>query len=110
MTTQSESPDVLPLIHVVRGQRVILDSDLARLYGVPTKQLNQQVRRNPRRFPEDFTFQLTPTEAGLRSQIVTSKIGRGGQRYLPFAFTEHGAVMAANVLNSERAVVMSVEV
>jgi len=97
------------LIRVVRGQRVILDSDLATIYEVSTTRLNQQVRRNAERFPEDFAFQLTPDEfAGLMLQIATSKKGRGGRRKLPLAFTEHGAIMAANVLNSPRAEQMSV--
>ena len=116
-----------PLILVIRNQRVILDSDLARLYGVTTKVFNQAVRRNSSRFPEDFAFQLTTAEvAGLRSQTVTSNqkniedhedtdtwlqiatSSRGGRRYRPWAFTEHGALMAANILRSERAVHMSV--
>jgi phage regulator Rha-like protein len=97
------------LIRVVRGQRVILDSDLATIYEVSTTRLNQQVRRNAERFPEDFAFQLTPDEfAGLMLQIATSKKGRGGRRKLPLIFTEHGAIMAANVLNSPRAEQMSV--
>ena len=96
------------LIRVIRGQRVILDADLARIYRVPTKRLNEQVKRNAERFPTDFAFQLAREEvAALRSQIATSK-GRGGLRYLPYVFTEHGAIMAANVLNSSRAVTMSV--
>jgi len=99
------------LILVIRGQRVMLDADLAALYGVPTKVLNQAVRRNTDRFPEDFMFQLTDEEfENLRSQFVTSKQGRGGRRYLPYAFTEHGAIMAANILNSGLAVEMSVYV
>ncbi len=99
------------LIHSIRGQRVILDADLARLYGVPTKRLNEQVRRNRTRFPSDFMFLLTLHEMEtLRSQIATSKKGRGGRRYQPNAFTEHGALMAANVLNSPKAIAMSVEV
>lgn len=94
----------------VRGHAVILDADLAALYGVTTKRLNEQVRRNADRFPEDFVFQLSEQEwKGLRSQFATSK-GRGGRRYLPHAFTEHGAIMAANVLNSARAIQMSVAV
>ena len=97
------------LILIIRGQRVMLDADLAVLYGVSTKVFNQAVKRNLNRFPEDFMFQLTEEEAeSLRSQIVTSKEGRGGRRYLPYAFTEHGTVMAANVLNSKRAVQASV--
>ena len=88
---------------------MILDTDLAELYGVPVKRLNEQVKRNRERFPADFMFQLTAKEAeDLRSQSATSKPTRGGRRYLPYAFTEHGAIMAATVLNSERAVEMSV--
>jgi phage regulator Rha-like protein len=103
------APAVESRILFLRHQRVILDSDIAELYGVPVKVLNQQIKRNQRRFPLDFVFQLTPKEqAVLRSQIVTSKDGRGGRRYLPHAFTEHGAIMAATVLNSERAIEMSV--
>ena len=103
-----------PVIRIIRGQRVILDADLARIYGVTTKVLNQATKRNAARFPSDFVFQLNLKETRevtrLKSQIVTSKTGRGGRRSLPYAFTEHGAVMAANVLNSERAVAMSVYV
>lgn len=96
-------------ILLLRHQRVILDTDIADLYGVPVKVLNQQVKRNRERFPADFVFRLTAKEdAVLRSQFVTSKRGRGGRRYAPYAFTEHGAIMAATVLNSERAVQMSV--
>lgn len=96
-------------IVVLRNQKVILDSDLAELYGVPVKQLNQQVKRNAHRFPSDFLFTLTTAEQNsLRSQIVTSNSSRGGRRYLPHAFTEHGAIMAATVLNSKRAIEMSV--
>jgi hypothetical protein len=116
------------MIQTVREQRVILDADLARIYGVPTKRLNEQVRRNGERFPADFAFQLTPQEVAiLKSQIATSSSphidnkqdGRmrsqiatasdhGGRRKLPYAFTEHGAIMAANVLNSPQAIQMSV--
>jgi DNA-binding transcriptional regulator YdaS (Cro superfamily) len=104
-------PVALPLIRVVRGQRVILDSDLARLYGVATKQLNQQFRRNRRRFPADFAFALSRAEAsGMRSQFVTSSREKRNWLRQPIAYTEHGAVMAANVLKSARAVAMSVEV
>jgi|SRR5580704_6457963 hypothetical protein len=96
-------------ILVLRQQKVILDSDLAELYGVPVKQLNQAVKRNQERFPPDFVFRLTSKEDELlKSQIVTSNEGRGGRRYLPYAFTEHGAIMAATVLNSPKAVEMSV--
>jgi len=96
-------------ILILRHQRMILDADIAELYGVPVRQLNQQVKRNRERFPSDFVFQLTAKEHEiLRSQIVISKDTHGGRRYRPFAFTEHGAIMAATVLNSERAVQMSV--
>ena len=95
-------------IHFIRGERVILDADLARLYGVETRALVQAVKRNLQRFPKDFMFQLSLDEFKfLRSQIVISK-SRGGRRYMPYVFTEHGAIMAANVLNSQRAVRMSV--
>ena len=97
------------LIIFVRGQRVILDADLAGLYGVPTKAFNQAIKRNLKRFPVDFMFRLNPREANnLRSQFVTSSWG--GRRYLPQAFTEHGAIMAASVLNSSRAVAVSISV
>jgi hypothetical protein len=96
-------------IFFLRHRRVILDTDLAALYGVTVKRLNEQVRRNRERFPADFMFQLKAKEHQiLRSQIATSKKGRGGRRYLPNVFTEHGAIMAATVLNTERAVQMSV--
>jgi ORF6N domain len=96
-------------IFVLRGQRVILDRDLAELYDVPVRQLNQQAKRNAKRFPAAFRFQLSPHELKiLRSQNVISSEGHGGTRYLPYAFTEHGAIMAATVLNSERAIEMSV--
>jgi hypothetical protein len=110
-----------PMILDIRDHKVLLDSDLARLYGVPTKQLNQQVRRNRERFPEDFLFQLnseeasalrsqnvtaSPKEARLRSQNVTA--AKRNIRYRPFVFTEHGAIMAATVLNSACAVEVSV--
>jgi hypothetical protein len=110
------------LILTIRGQKVLLDADLAELYGVPTKRLNEAVKRNADRFPPDFRFQLTQEEAesvmssrsqtvtlALRSQIATLKGGRGQHRkYLPHVFTEHGAIMAATVLNSPQAVGMSV--
>ena len=114
MTQQTEiipATTIAPLIRSIRDRRVILDTDLAVLYGVQTRALVQAVKRNADRFPEDFLFQLSPTEAAaLRSQIVISKTGRGGRRYPPYAFTEHGALMAANILNSPRAVAMSVYV
>jgi len=96
-------------IFLLRGQRVILDTDLAELYGVEVRHLNQQARRNARRFPPAFRFQLSPHELKLlRSQNVIPSDGHGGARYLPYAFTEHGAIMAATVLSSERAIEMSV--
>ncbi|MGO9288386.1 MAG: ORF6N domain-containing protein, partial [Polyangia bacterium] len=97
-------------IFILRGRKVILDSDLAALYGVPVKRLNEQVKRNADRFPPDFAFVLTKEEgAALRSQIATLEKGPGEHRkYLPRVFTEHGALMAASVLNSPRAVEMSI--
>jgi phage regulator Rha-like protein len=96
-------------IYVIRGQKVMLDADLAELYGVTTKRFNEQVKRNLDRFPSDFMFQLDDEEhAALRSQTATSNIGRGGRRYPPYVFTEHGAIMAATVLNSAKAIEMSV--
>jgi len=101
--------DIEELIHQVRGKKVILDSDLAQLYQVTTKRLNEQIKRNRDRFPEDFLFRLTQEEDdSLRSQIATSKVKQGGRRYLPYAFTEHGVLMAANVLNSQRAIDSSI--
>lgn len=97
------------LIRVIRGQKVILDADLAALYEVETRTLNQAVRRNLERFPEDFMFQLTAEEAeDLRSQFVISKAGRGGRRYRPYVFTEHGVLMLSSVLKSQRAVQMNI--
>jgi phage regulator Rha-like protein len=118
----------LPPIHTIRGQRVVLDSDLAALYEVSTKVFNQTIRRNVARFPPDFLFQVTEEEFTdlrsqfvtssaegnrvLRSQIVTLEVDRRGRhrKYRPFAFTEHGAIMAATILRSERAVAMSIYV
>lgn len=99
-------------ILLLRGQKVLLDTDLAALYDVPTKRFNEQVRRNLERFPADFMFQLTEDEwAALRSQFATLKTGRGQHRkYMPYAFTEHGAIMAATILNSPRATEVSVYV
>ncbi|HEU5313654.1 MAG TPA: ORF6N domain-containing protein [Candidatus Udaeobacter sp.] len=113
------------LIYEIRGERVMLDSDLASIYGVETKALNRAVKRNRDRFPKDFVFRLSEDEwrnlryqigtsssgrehRALRYQIGTSSLGHGGRRTRPYAFTEHGAVMAANVLNSPRAAQMSV--
>ncbi len=129
MKKELDAPPLLdPLIHSIRGQRVMLDADLGRLYGVSTGRFNEAFVRNRRRFPGDFSFQLTAAEyANLRSQIATSSSQRsnskgkrenwsqsatssshGGRRYRPWVFTEHGALMAANVLRSEQAERMSV--
>lgn len=111
VSTDGESlPDIAKRIRIVRGQRVLLDSDLALLYGVSTKRLNEQVRRNIERFPVDFVFTMTDQElAVLRSQFATLKPGSGRHRkYAPMVFTEHGAIMAATILNSPTAVEMSV--
>jgi len=98
-------------IYVIRGRRIILDQDLATLYGVETKSLNRAVIRNRRRFPENFIFQLTKQEwANLKFQIGTSSLIWGGRRKLPIAFTEHGVAMAANLLKSDRAIGVSVEI
>jgi len=125
------APEVRSAIRLIRKQRVVLDTDLARFYGVTTKRLNEAVKRNHSRFPEDFAFHLSdqeyaslramafdePSQATdaspacarpLRSQIATSKERRGGRRYRPYAFTEHGAIMAATILKSKRAIEMSV--
>lgn len=110
-----ERKEALPVEHIeavillIRGQKVILDYDLAKIYGVETRRLNEQVRRNVDRFPPDFMFQLTAEEFdNLKSQFAISSLPWGGRRKLPQAFTEHGAIMAASVLNSPRAVEMSV--
>ena len=98
-------------IYLIRGQRVMLDSDLAAIYGVLTKRLNQQVNRNKKRFPSDFMFQLTTQETkSLRLQIATSNKGRGGRRYRPLVFTEYGAVMLSSVLNTDTAIDASVKI
>ena len=100
---------ILKIIILVRGEKVILDSDLALLYGVETRRLNEQVRRNIDKFPDDFMFQLTKEEfENLKSQFATSSSTWGGRRKLPIVFTEHGALQAANVLNSPQANKMSV--
>jgi len=118
MPTKSEQNAALAVmekiedkIYLFRGQRVMLDSDLAQIYEVETRVLNQAVNRNLGRFPKDFVFQLSRNEFNsLISQTVTSKTGRGGRRKLPYAFTEHGAVMLASVLNSPTAVEASITV
>lgn len=111
------SNSVIPLeqierkILLLRGQKVLLDADLAVLYGVSTKRLNEQVRRNQKRFPADFVIELTTTETNnLRSQFVTSKLGRGGRRYGILAFTEQGVAMLSSVLNSQRAVQVNIAI
>jgi len=108
-TILKAQPNLAALVQTIRGHKVILDEDLARICGVPTRRLNEQVKRNVDRFPADFVFQLTSEEFKiLMSQNATSSSGYGGRRKLPFAFTEHGAIMAANVLKSKRAIRMSI--
>jgi len=98
-------------IYLIRGEKVMVDRDLALLYGVETKMFNRAVKRNLKRFPPDFMFQLTADETYvLRYQIGTSKKGRGGRRYLPYVFTEQGVAMLSSVLNSERAVLVNIEI
>jgi ORF6N domain len=110
MTSRRKIAQLESAIYLIRGQRVMFDSDLAPIYGVTTKRLNEQVRRNISRFPEDFAFQLTAEElTKLRSQIATSSF-HGGRRYRPWVFTEHGAIMLASVLNSDIAAQASVRV
>ncbi len=110
MTPTRKVDNVEGAIYLIRGQRVMLDSDLTAIYGVTTKRLNEQLRRNRKRFPQDFAFQLTTEEfRNLRPQFATSK-GRGGRRYFPSVFTEHGAIMLASVVNSDIAVQASVRV
>ena len=105
------APEIHSLIRHVRGFKVILDSDLAAIYGVPTSRFNEAVRRNIDKFPSDFLFQLSKEEfQSLTSQFAISKSGRGGRRTLPWAFTEHGALQAANLLNSPAASAMSIYV
>ena len=102
---------VMSKIYLIRGQKVMLDKDLAELYQVETKRLKEQVKRNPERFPGHFMFELTQQENEiLRSQIATSKTGPGGDRYLPMVFTEHGVLMLSNVLKSQRAITMSIKI
>jgi|ERR1039458_2925246 hypothetical protein len=98
-------------IYLIRGEKVMVDSDLAELYGVPTSRLNEQVKRNIERFPKDFAFQLTGGEFdALMSQIAISNIGRGGRRKLPWVFTEHGVAMLSSILRSKRAVQVNIEI
>ena len=111
-----EDQDIINCIHIIHGQKVMLDRDLAKMYGVTTKRLNEAVKRNITRFPPDFMFQLTEEEFQiLRSQIATSssedkKTGWGGQRYMPFAFTEQGVAMLSSVLNSEIAIQVNIQI
>lgn len=102
---------VMSKIFLVRGQKVMLDIDLAELYQVETKRLNERVRRNRNRFPDDFSFQLSIEEwNSLRSQSATSNGRQGGRRYAPFAFTEHGVLMLSSVLNSDRAIHVNIQI
>jgi hypothetical protein len=114
LTTTNLSPSVQFIerrIYLIRGHKVMIDVDLAELYGVPTKALNQQVQRNRKRFPEDFMFQLTKEETeNLRSQIVTSRSDHRKRRFLPYAFTEPGVAMLSSVLNSERAIEVNITI
>lgn len=99
------------MIYIIRDQRVMLDSDLAKLYGVETKVLNQAIKRNLGRFPEDFMFQISVEEhESLRSQFVTSKEGRGGRRYQPYVFTENGVAMLSSVLKSDTAIDINIAI
>jgi DNA-binding transcriptional MerR regulator len=105
------APAIDKRILVIRGRRVMLDEDLADLYGVETKRLIEQVKRNCERFPKDFMFQLDGSEAAaLRSQIATSSVKRGGRRYAPYVFTEQGVAMLSGVLRSKRAVAVNIEI
>lgn len=102
---------IVKRIFLLRGHKVMLNSDIAILYKVPTYRLNEQVRRNIKRFPPDFMFQLSPEDMGLlRSQIAISKLGRGGRRYAPLVFTEQGVAMLSTVLNSERAILVNIAI
>jgi hypothetical protein len=105
------APAIEKRIFAVRGRQVMLDEDLANLYGVETKRLVEQVKRNLERFPADFMFQLNKEEdAALRSQIATSKHGRGGRRYAPYVFTEQGVAMLSSVLRSKQAIAVNIEI
>jgi hypothetical protein len=111
LTSAPDSRDITRSILVLRGQRVLLDAELAALYGVETRALIQAVQRNRARFPADFMFQLNAAEwLALRSQFVISKTGRGGRRYPPYAFTEQGVAMLSSVLGSERAIAVNIEI
>lgn len=107
----NELTQIKNLIYTIRGYRVILDSDLAMLYGVPTHRLNEAVKRNIKRFPPHYMFQLSDEEwESLISQIAISKNGRGGRRFAPYAFTEQGVAMLATVLNSEKAIQINIQI
>lgn len=111
MNTSLTAEDLKGRIFRIRGQHVMLDSDLATLYGVTTAQLNQQVKRNVSRFPQDFMFRLTDTEWRLLiSQIVISNVGRGGRRHAPYVFAEQGIAMLSSVLDSERAIQVNIAI
>lgn len=116
MPSKSQAKAVIPIeriascIYLIRGEKVMLDSDLADLYGVETRILNQSVTRNIDRFPPEFAFQLSQDEFHLISQIVISKSGRGGRRKLPWVFTEHGVAMLSSVLRSKRAIQINISI
>jgi hypothetical protein len=110
-SSEVAAPSIERRIFVVRGRQVMFDEDLADLYGVETKRLVEQVKRNRKRFPEDFMFQLRKEEVEtLRSQIATSNDGRGGRRYAPYVFTEQGVAMLSGVLRSDRAIAVNIEI
>jgi len=110
LPAKTEPNEIESYICLVRGQKVILDQDLAILFGIETKGLNRAFYRNQERFPDDFSFKLSKIEwDSLKYQFGTSKIGRGGRRKLPVAFTEHGVIMVANLLKSDQAIKMSIE-
>ena len=107
----NEAIQIQNLIYEIRGHKVMLDSDLANLYGVETKRLNESVKRNIARFPKHYMFQLTEEEFySLRSQFATSKEGKGGRRYMPYVFSEQGVAMLSSVLNSETAIQMNIKI
>jgi len=111
MSIEQKASSLDSKIYLIRGERVMLDFDLAKLYEVPTKRLKEQVKRNPKRFPPDFMFTLSEQElVNLRSQFATSSLAWGGHRYPPFAFTEHGVAMLSSVLNSEQAINVNIAV
>jgi hypothetical protein len=108
---EAEILEIKQMIYVIRGHRVMLDGDLATLYNIETKRLNEQVRRNSKRFPCDFMFQLSPEEYhDLKSQKAASKVGRGGKQKLPLVFTENGVAMLSSVLSSDRAIEVNISI